>query len=92
MTPLPGTRLYDEMEKAGRIVKRDRAKYNPSPVVFRPTLMTAEQLQEKVHWAARQFYSSPSIAHRLFPSRASSFGYGLVYNLVRKSSMLRRGF
>jgi radical SAM superfamily enzyme YgiQ (UPF0313 family) len=65
LTPLPGTPLYDRFERDGRIFDRDWAKYDGKHVVFHPTRMTAEQLQEGFYWANHEFYSLPSIWKRL---------------------------
>jgi hypothetical protein len=65
LTPLPGTALFDRYEKAGRIFDRDWAKYDGKHVVFQPSRMTPEQLQEGFHWANHQFYSLPNIWYRL---------------------------
>ena len=65
LTPLPGTALYERYNQAGRIFDRDWAKYDGKHVVFSPSRMTAEQLQEGFFWANHQFYSIPSIWRRL---------------------------
>ncbi len=65
LTPLPGTKLFDRYEEAGRIFDRDWAKYDGKHVVFKPSRMTVDQLQEGFHWANHQFYSLPNIWSRL---------------------------
>lgn len=65
LTPLPGTALFDRYNNAGRIFDRDWSKYDGKHVVFQPSRMTPEQLQEGFYWANHQFYSWPSIWHRL---------------------------
>jgi len=65
LTPLPGTPLYDRYDRAGRIFDRDWANYDGKHVVFSPSRMTPEQLQEGFFWANHQFYSLPSIWRRL---------------------------
>ena len=65
LTPLPGTALFDRYNSAGRIFDRDWAKYDGKHVVFQPSRMTPEQLQEGFYWANHQFYSLPSIWKRL---------------------------
>jgi hypothetical protein len=65
LTPLPGTALYERYNSAGRIFDRDWAKYDGKHVVFHPSRMTVEQLQEGFCWANHQFYSLPSIWRRL---------------------------
>jgi radical SAM superfamily enzyme YgiQ (UPF0313 family) len=65
LTPLPGTALFDRYDAAGRIFDRDWAKYDGKHVVFHPSRMTPEQLQEGFFWANHQFYSVRSIWQRL---------------------------
>jgi hypothetical protein len=65
LTPLPGTALYQRYDRAGRIFDRDWSKYDGKHVVFHPSRMTPEQLQEGFYWANHQFYSLPSIWRRL---------------------------
>ena len=65
LTPLPGTALYERYDRTGRIFDRDWSKYDGKHVVFHPSRMTSEQLQEGFFWANHQFYSLPSIWHRL---------------------------
>lgn len=65
LTPLPGTALFERYNSAGRIFDRDWSKYDGKHVVFHPSRMTAEQLQEGFHWANHQFYSLPNIFQRL---------------------------
>lgn len=65
LTPLPGTALFDRYNRAGRIFDRDWSKYDGKHVVFQPSRMTPEQLQEGFYWANHQFYSLPSIWKRL---------------------------
>jgi radical SAM superfamily enzyme YgiQ (UPF0313 family) len=65
LTPLPGTALFDRYKNAGRIFDWDWSKYDGKHVVYRPSRMTSEQLQEGFYWANHQFYSLPNIWHRL---------------------------
>jgi radical SAM superfamily enzyme YgiQ (UPF0313 family) len=65
LTPLPGTALFERYNGAGRIFDRDWSKYDGKHVVFQPSRMTPEQLQEGFYWANHQFYSIPSIWRRL---------------------------
>jgi len=65
LTPLPGTPLYERYNNSGRIFDRDWAKYDGKHVVFYPSRMSPEQLQEGFYWANHQFYSWPSIWTRL---------------------------
>ncbi len=89
LTPLPGTKLYEKLEKENRIVERDWSKYDFSTVVFEPKQMTGEELQEGVRWAMREFYSLSSIAKRLFPPPFKALPHGVAYNLGRKAALLK---
>ena len=56
LTPQPGTPLYDEFERAGRITDRDWGHYDFRHAVIRPARMTARQLQDGADWLYHQFY------------------------------------
>lgn len=60
LTPFPGTRLFDELEKEGRILTKDWAKYNLKNVVFQPKNMSAEELFEETTKLVKEFYSFPN--------------------------------
>lgn len=89
LTPLPGTKLYEKLERENRIVVRDWSKYDLSTVVFKPRQMTAEELQEGVRWTMKKFYSLSSIAKRLFPPPFKTLPSIVAYNLSRKVHFLR---
>lgn len=65
LTPLPGTKLHDKLEKEGRITDRDWSNYDMSHTVFQPKLMTPQELKEGYDWAYRRIYSPSSIFKRL---------------------------
>ncbi|MBC8414144.1 MAG: B12-binding domain-containing radical SAM protein [Nitrospira sp.] len=68
LTPLPGTKLYDKLENDGRIIDRNWAKYHTGAAVFKPALMTPEELQEGYYWIYREFYSYPNMLKRILRS------------------------
>jgi len=86
LTPLPGTRLNERMEKAGRIISRDWSKYTVGEVVFQPKLLTVEELQEGYYWSRKQLSSFSSIYKRTFHFRKSSLLYIPVNFIMRKAS------
>ncbi len=57
LTPYPGTRLYQDMEKQGRITTRNWDLYDTRHVVYKTAKLTPEQLKEGYDWAYREFYS-----------------------------------
>ncbi len=65
LTPLPGTRLYEKLEREGRITERDWSKYDGEHCTFQPIGMTAEALESGFHWLYEHFYSWRSIMRRV---------------------------
>jgi len=65
LTPLPGTRLYEKLEKEKRIIDKDWSNYDFTHAVFKPKLMTPEELKQGLAWAYKRIYSIPSILKRL---------------------------
>ncbi|RLF34310.1 MAG: B12-binding domain-containing radical SAM protein, partial [Thermoplasmata archaeon] len=61
LTPYPGTRLYERLEKEGRITTKDWSKYTEGHVNFIPKNMTQEQLLQGMKKIATEFYSYPNI-------------------------------
>ena len=61
LTPYPGTSLYTDMQKAGRIVTNNWDLYDTRHVVYKTTRMTPAQLEEGYHWAYREFYTWSNI-------------------------------
>lgn len=81
LVPFPNTPLFKRLEAEGRILTRDWSKYNgKKDVVFQPALMSPRDLLMGMEWAARQFYSIPSIVERMARSRT-----GLWWNIVRNA-------
>jgi len=56
LTPLPGTRLFDEFDRAGRIIDRDWSHYDFRHTVIKPARMTPQELQDGADWLYRQYY------------------------------------
>ena len=78
LTPLPGTRIYDEMKQAGRLITDDWAWFDgKTRVAFRPRLMSAEELFAGYQRFRQRFYSFRSMLKRMAASRTN-----LVYNLL----------
>jgi radical SAM superfamily enzyme YgiQ (UPF0313 family) len=81
LIPFPNTPLFRRLDAEGRILTRDWSKYNgKKDVVFQPALMTPRELLMGMEWAARQFYSLPSIVERMARSRT-----GLWWNIIRNA-------
>lgn len=59
LTPLPGTKVYEQLHAQKRIFSYDWALYDGQHVVFKPNLLSAKQLQLNVIKAYAKFYSLP---------------------------------
>jgi len=57
LTPLPGTPLFNDMMKSGRLLHTDWSKYDVQHVVFKPRLMSPATLQIETLRAMGRFYS-----------------------------------
>jgi len=57
LTPLPGTKVHQELEKQKRIFNRDWSLYDGQHIVFKPKLLSARELQLNVLKAYARFYS-----------------------------------
>lgn len=65
LTPFPGTRLFEEMDRQGRIHDRDWSHYDTAHSVIHPQGMTSEELQNGWYWAIRETYKPSNILKRL---------------------------
>lgn len=86
LTPLPGTPLFADMERSGRVTDRDWSHYDFRHVVFQPALMTADELQAGADWLYAQFYRLDRIlrrfAHNILAFRWMSALLGLKLGLT----------
>lgn len=60
LTPIPGTKVHEELDREKRIFSRDWSLYDGQHVVFQPKLLSAKQLQVGVLNAYSRFYSLSS--------------------------------
>ncbi len=64
LTPYPGTPLFNQMEREGRILHREWALYDTGHAVFRPRHMTCEELEAGYQWSYQRLFSRASIWER----------------------------
>lgn len=85
LTPLPGTPLFRNYERSGRIVDQNWEHYDFRHCVIRPVRMTAEELQDGADWLYRQFYRLDRVVRRtlrtLFTVGPAAAWLGLKLNL-----------
>jgi len=68
LTPHKGTPLYERMKKEGRIINiNDIGRWPGIKCYIKPLYCSPEELEEKIKWMYRKFYSISSILKRLAP-------------------------
>jgi hypothetical protein len=75
MTPYPGTPLYKEMERAGRLLHRKWELYDTAHAVFQPRHMSPQELEEGYAWCYREIFSHRSIWRRRPEDRTAILPY-----------------
>ena len=65
LVPFPGTRLYERLEKDGRILTKDWRQYDMKHVVFKPKNMTPDELRDGYIWVNQEIYSLPAIYKKI---------------------------
>lgn len=83
LTPLPGTKLFEDMKDSGRLLHTHWDKYDANHVVFKPIKLTPEQLLEGLIFAYKYFYSLPSIFKRMSRSGNKKIIQALELNIGR---------
>ena len=75
LTPYPGTAIFDQYEREGRLRTRDWLRYNGASVVYQPKHMTPKQLRHAQMAAFAEFFSLRSTLRRLkvFPFKSRSW-------------------
>jgi radical SAM superfamily enzyme YgiQ (UPF0313 family) len=69
LTPFPKTPIFEELQRAGRLLTSDWSYYNgKTAVTFRPARMSPKQLWEGYMWFRRQFFSPRCILKRVHRS------------------------
>ena len=56
LTPFPGTTLYDQLGKEGRLLHKNWELYDGMHCVYRPLGMTEEELEKELTTAYRRIY------------------------------------
>ncbi len=85
LTPFPGTKVHENLEKENRIFTRDWSLYDGQHIVFKPKLLSARELQLNVLKAYTKFYSlyrSFSLLFK-FHFRNAVFHF-MGYSIIRK--------
>lgn len=89
LTPLPGTQLYDKLDKEGRIFTKNWDLYDLVHAVFEPKQMSAYELQESLFKATKDLYWITKRGLRFFfeniPSGIECIKKGIKWNKDNKN-------
>lgn len=95
LTPIPGTRFFNQMKAAGRLVEEDIHTYNGTRAVHQPRHMTPEALTAAYWQLYRQVFSLGSMVRRtlLRPGAWRNLPLSLFYLVVNLTyrNQIRRG-
>lgn len=88
LTPLPGTRYYQMLADAGRILDDDWTRYDAHHTVFWPRLMSPRELQVETINAMSRVYRAVRCAMPAFRGNIPTaffrwYGHGMVANQLR---------
>lgn len=83
LTPFPHTRAYEELQRQGRIFSYDWNDYSADRVVYHPRHMTAQKLQELLHYAWDTFYRDEPQEFKMFKLLAKVARREMVDNTFR---------
>jgi radical SAM superfamily enzyme YgiQ (UPF0313 family) len=68
LTPLPGTRLFDRLQRAGRLLYTDFPQdwdhYDMTEVIHQPRRMSPEALAKEMHKSNKRMYAWPILARK----------------------------
>ncbi|HQP36562.1 MAG TPA: DUF4070 domain-containing protein, partial [Polyangiaceae bacterium] len=90
LTPYPGTPMFEQLEREGRILTREWDRYDTAHVVFQPARMTPTQLEEGYRRAYRELYAWPTVAARRPPGLVRAGAYLAMTALYKKWDLLWR--
>ena len=80
LTPYPGTKLYEDMQKENRIITSNWDLYDTRNVVYKTKNLSPQELKDGYDWAYKEFYSwaniyKSSINHDSYKHIAKHFLY-----------------
>ena len=85
LTPIPGTPIYEKLEKEGRIITKDWSRYNMKNVVFKPKNITPEELIKGVKKLYKNYYSTPNTIKRII--RSINLGIYPVFLVIVRNAI-----
>lgn len=88
LTPYPGTPLFEELDRQGRILTRDWDRYDTAHAVFQPARMSPAQLEEGYRRVYRELYSWQNVVARRPAGTVRAGAYLAMTALYKKWDFL----
>lgn len=85
LTPYPGTALFEQFDREGRMLHKQWQYYDHNQVVFSPKQMTPERLYRGWRAARREVYRWPSVFSRVIKGNGKLIN--LAYNVLRRGGV-----
>ena len=82
LTPLPGTPVFDKMDKEDRILTKDWGKYTQAQVVFQPKQMTPKELYDGTKKVIKKYNSVENMLKRWIRLPKLSFTYSTISTMI----------
>jgi radical SAM superfamily enzyme YgiQ (UPF0313 family) len=92
VTPYPGTALYERLQKEQRILSKNWSKYNTANVVFKPKLMSEQDLFNGTRKIAQRFYSYRNIIKRSLKSLQNSQDFSIFFAVLLRNLCYRQRY
>lgn len=94
LVPYPGTKIFSNMEKEGRLFTKDWSNYTRSDVVFRPKNMTRKELIKGTLNAYEIAYSKKAMAKRYFSRwrgiKRHAYNLAMISHFAKQVGIIRR--
>ncbi len=78
MTPMPGSDLFEQYKKQGRIIHENYSKYTATDCIHYPEKISPEKLENLYWWLYNKVYTIPNIIRRTILHKGF-FKHPLVY-------------
>jgi len=84
LAPYPGTPIYNRLKRENRLINTEwwLTGSGLGDVVYRPKMMSADELKEGSRWVRRNFYSTSSILRRFFGKSRLSLNRLSLFDLL----------
>jgi radical SAM superfamily enzyme YgiQ (UPF0313 family) len=95
LTPIPGSELYEEYKKEGRLITDDLEKFDGSQCVHKPEKLSPEQTTELFWWLYKKVFSVKNILVRTlfnpyFIKAPSMYFFAFIVNLHYRRYVQKR--